>query len=150
MNSPFKESNLSLPELHDCVLDHIAIAVKSIQNAKKIYEDMGLTFASEIEEVKDQKVFTAFANVDTNAHIELLEPTSTESTIHKFIESKGEGIHHLCFKVKDVKAKTAELTSKGYKFIYPEPRLGAGGCLVNFMHPKSTGGVLIELSQRPA
>lgn len=141
---------MSLPELHDCVLDHIAIAVKSIQTAKEVYEDMGLSFAPEIEEVKDQKVFTAFASVDKNAHIELLEPTSTESTIHKFIESKGEGIHHLCFKVPDVKAKTAELTAKGYKFIYPEARLGAGGCLVNFMHPKSTGGVLIELSQRPS
>ena len=141
---------MALPELKDCILDHIAIAVKSIPASKKIYEDMGLTFAPEIEEVKEQLVLTAFANVDQNAHIELLEPTSEESTIHKFIVSKGEGIHHLCFKVKDVRAKTQELTLKGYKFIYPEPRIGAGGCLVNFMHPKSTGGVLIELSQRPS
>jgi len=140
---------MSLPDLQDCILDHIAIAVKSISAAKKVYEDMGLVFAPEIEEVKDQKVFTAFAHVDTNAHIELLEPTSTESTIHQYIEKKGEGIHHLCFKVPDVVAKTNELTAKGYKFIYPEPRIGAGGCLVNFIHPKSTGGVLIELSQRP-
>lgn len=140
---------MSLPDLKDCILDHIAIAVKSIPASKKVYEDMGLTFAPEIEEVKDQKVLTAFAHVDVNAHIELLEPTSSESTIHKFIDTKGEGIHHLCFKVKDVRAKTQELTDKGYKFIYPEPRIGAGGCLVNFMHPKSTGGVLIELSQRP-
>lgn len=140
---------MSLPELADCVLDHIAIAVKSISTSKKIYEDLGLIFSPDIEEVKEQKVLTAFASVDQNAHIELLEPTSTESTIHKFIESKGEGIHHLCFKVLDVKSKTQELTSKGYRFIYPEPKIGAGGCLVNFMHPKSTGGVLIELSQRP-
>ncbi len=141
---------MSLPELKDCVLDHIAIAVKNIDAAKKIWEDLGLTFASELEEVEDQQVKTAFAHVDVNAHIELLEPTSTSSAIHKFIEQKGEGIHHLCFKVPDVKKKTEELTSKGYRFIYPEPRIGAGGCLVNFMHPKSTGGVLIELSQRPA
>ncbi|MFP5386332.1 MAG: methylmalonyl-CoA epimerase [Bacteriovoracia bacterium] len=140
---------MSLPDLKDSVLDHIAIAVKSISTSKKIYEDIGFTFASEMEEVKEQKVITAFAHIDVNAHIELLEPTSNESTIHKFIESRGEGIHHLCFKVKDVKAKTKELSEKGYKFIYPEPRIGAGGCLVNFMHPKSTGGVLIELSQRP-
>lgn len=140
---------MAIPELENCLLDHIAIAVKSIPAAKKIYEDMGLVFDPKIEEVKDQKVFTAFAQIDKNAHIELLEPTSDESTIHKFIESKGEGIHHLCFKVPDVKAKTAELTSKGYRFIYPEPRIGAGGCLVNFIHPKSTGGVLIEISQRP-
>lgn len=138
-----------LPDLHDCILDHIAIAVRNIDSAKKIYQDLGLTFAPEIEEVKEQKVLTAFAHVVTNAHIELLQPTSEESTIYKFIESKGEGIHHLCFKVPDLKAKTAELTLKGYKFIYTEPRVGAGGCLVNFMHPKSTGGVLIELSQRP-
>jgi methylmalonyl-CoA/ethylmalonyl-CoA epimerase len=141
---------MSLPDLQDCILDHIAIAVKDIPAAKKIYEDLGLTFAAEIEEVADQKVFTAFAHVDQNAHIELLQPTSVESTIHKFIESKGEGIHHLCFKVTNVIAKTEELTKKGYRFIYPVPRIGAGGCLVNFMHPKSTGGVLIELSQRPS
>lgn len=140
---------MSLPELQDCILDHIAIAVKSIDSAKKIYQDMGMTFASEIEEVKEQKVLTAFAQIDENAHIELLEPTSEESTIHKFIESKGEGIHHLCFKVNDVEEKTKELTEKGYRFIYPAPRIGAGGCLVNFIHPKSTDGVLIEISQRP-
>ena len=140
---------MSLPTSQDCILDHIAIAVKSIASSQKIYEDMGMTFSGEIEEVKEQKVLTAFAQIDENAHIELLEPTSTESTIHKFIQAKGEGIHHLCFKVPDVKKKTEELTLKGYKFIYPEPRLGAGGCLVNFIHPKSTGGVLIEISQRP-
>lgn len=140
---------MSLPLSQDCILDHIAIAVKSIDAARKIYEDMGMTFAPGIEEVKEQKVLTAFAQIDQNAHIELLEPTSEESTIHKFIESKGEGIHHLCFKVPDVKKKTAELTALGYKFIYPEPRIGAGGCLVNFIHPKSTSGVLIEISQRP-
>lgn len=140
---------MALPELKDCILDHIAIAVKSIPDAKRIYQDLGLIFSPEIEEVHDQKVLTAFAQIDVNAHIELLQPTSIDSTIHKFIESKGEGIHHLCFKVKDVKIKTKELTDKGYKFIYPEPRIGAGGCLVNFMHPKSTRGVLIELSQRP-
>ncbi len=141
---------MSLPLSQDCILDHIAIAVKSISSARRIYEDMGMTFSDQIEEVKEQKVLTAFAQIDQNAHIELLEPTSAESTIHKFIETKGEGIHHLCFKVPDVKAKTAELTAKGYKFIYPEPRIGAGNCLVNFMHPKSTGGVLIEISQRPS
>jgi methylmalonyl-CoA/ethylmalonyl-CoA epimerase len=140
---------MSLPELKDCILDHIAIAVKSIPDAKKIYSDMGLVFAPELEEVKDQKVITAFANVDTNAHIELLQATSEESSIHKFIETRGEGIHHLCFKVSDVLAKTKELTEKGYKFIYPAPRTGAKGCLVNFIHPKSTSGVLIELSQGP-
>jgi methylmalonyl-CoA/ethylmalonyl-CoA epimerase len=141
---------MSLPTSDDCVLDHIAIAVKSISQARKIYEDMGLVFSGALEEVKEQKVLTAFCQIDHNAHIELLEPTSGESTIQKFIESKGEGIHHLCFKVPDVVKKTDELSAKGYKFIYSQPRIGAGGCLVNFIHPKSAGGVLIELSQRPA
>lgn len=138
-----------LPELSDCILDHIAIAVKSIDASEKFYQDLGLTFSAKREIVAEQKVKTAFANIDVNAHIELLEPTDPESTIQKFIDTKGEGIHHICFKVKDVVAKTDELIRKGYRFIYPAPRLGAGGCLVNFMHPKSTGGVLIELSQRP-
>ncbi len=140
---------MSVPALEDCVLDHIAIAVKNISQSKKIYEDLGLVFSTKIEEVKEQKVLTAFASVDKNAHIELLEPTSEESTIFKFIEMRGEGIHHLCFKVSDVETKTQELMSKGYKFIYSTSRVGAGGCLVNFIHPKSTGGVLIELSQPP-
>jgi methylmalonyl-CoA/ethylmalonyl-CoA epimerase len=139
---------LALPELADCYLDHIAIAVKSIDPAVKIYEDMGLKFSPQREIVEEQKVITAFASIDQNAHIELLEPTSEESAIAKFIASKGEGIHHLCFRVKDVKAKTKELSEKGYRFIYPEPRIGAGGCLVNFIHPKTTGGVLIEISEK--
>jgi methylmalonyl-CoA/ethylmalonyl-CoA epimerase len=138
---------MSLPDLKDCFLDHIAIAVKSIKSAQKIYEDIGFQFSSKVEEVEEQKVLTKFAHIDTHAHIELLEPTSSESTIHKFIETKGEGIHHLCFKVKDLEEKMIELSAKGYRFIYPHPKVGAGGCLVNFLHPKSTGGVLIELSQ---
>jgi methylmalonyl-CoA/ethylmalonyl-CoA epimerase len=140
---------MSLPELRDCILDHIAIAVKSIPEAKKTYEDIGLVFSPEVEEVKDQKVLTSFAYLNTKSHLELLQPTSDESTIHKFIETKGEGIHHLCFSVPNVLEKMIELTSKGYRFIYPQPRIGAGGCLVNFIHPKSSRGVLIELSQRP-
>jgi methylmalonyl-CoA/ethylmalonyl-CoA epimerase len=139
---------MSLPELKDCVLDHVAIAVKSISHAQKIYEDLGLIFSSELEEVSEQQVLTSFAAIDANAHIELLEPTSESSAIFKFIQTRGEGIHHLCFKVPDVKGKTELLKEKGYKFIYPEPKIGAGGCLVNFIHPKSTGGVLIEISQR--
>ena len=139
---------MSLPQLDNCYLDHVAIAVKSIKNAKKIYEDLGLVFSPDLEVVEEQKVTTAFAQIDERAHIELLEPTSEESTIHKFIEQRGEGIHHLAFRVKDVMKLTEELTGKGYKFIYPQPRKGAGGCLINFIHPKSTGGVLIEISEK--
>ena len=135
-----------LPELKDCVLDHIAIAVKSIDVHQKIWEDLGLKFDEKREIVEEQKVKTAFAHIYTNAHIELLEPPSDESAIAKFITSKGEGIHHLCFKVSDINQKQKELESKGYRFIYTAPKLGAGGCMVNFMHPKTTGGVLIEIS----
>jgi methylmalonyl-CoA/ethylmalonyl-CoA epimerase len=135
-----------IPELSDCVLDHVAVAVSSIDRTQKVWEDLGLKFGSGRETVEDQKVITAFAPIDAHAHIELLEPTSPDSPIGKFIASKGEGLHHLCFKVGDVHAKQAELEGKGYRFIYPAPRAGAGGCLVNFIHPKSAGGVLVEIS----
>jgi methylmalonyl-CoA epimerase len=138
-----------LPELEDCILDHVAIAVKDLEESVKMYTQLGLKFSNEREVVEDQKVKTAFAHIDTNAHIELLEPTSDQSAIQKFIDKNGPGIHHLCFKVKNVIEKQEELLSKGFRFIYPEPKIGAGNCLVNFIHPKSTGGVLIEISQKP-
>lgn len=134
--------------LKDCFLDHVAIASNDIEKTVKIYEDIGFKFSDEREIVESQKVKTAFAHVDENAHIEILEPTSSDSTIAKFIEKNGEGIHHLCFRVEDVKAKQAKMTEEGYRFIYPEPFVGAGNCLVNFIHPKSGGGVLIEISQK--
>jgi methylmalonyl-CoA/ethylmalonyl-CoA epimerase len=138
-----------LPELDDCILDHVAIAVNDLEESVKMYTDLGLKFSKEREVVEEQKVKTAFAHIDTNAHIELLKATSEDSAIQKFIDKNGPGIHHLCFRVKDVVAKQEELLSKGFRFIYPEPKIGAGNCLVNFIHPKSTGGVLIEISQKP-
>jgi methylmalonyl-CoA epimerase len=135
-----------LPELKDCVLDHIAIAVSSLDRIK-IWEDLGLQFSPQREVVQDQGVTTAFAPIDEHGHIELLEPTGPDTPIGKFIATKGEGLHHLCFRVSDVKGKQKEMEAKGYRFLYPEPRLGAGGCWVNFIHPKSCGGVLVEISQ---
>lgn len=137
-----------LPELEDCHLDHIAIAVTSLEESIKLYENLGLKFSKEREVVASQKVKTAFCHVDENAHIELLEPTEESSTIQKFIDKNGQGIHHLCFRVKDVNEKQKELTSKGMKFIYDKPFIGAGNCLVNFIHPKSMNGVLVEISQK--
>lgn len=137
-----------MQHLEDCHLDHIAIATSDIESSVKLYEALGLKFDSSREVVESQGVKTAFAAIDNKAHIELLEPTTSESSIHKFIEKKGGGIHHLCFRVKDVKAKQAELEAKGMKFIYPAPVSGANECLVNFIHPKSMGGVLVELSQK--
>jgi methylmalonyl-CoA/ethylmalonyl-CoA epimerase len=136
-----------LPELGDCVLDHIAIAVTDIEKSVETYTALGLNFSDEREVVESQKVKTAFAPIDQHGHIELLEPTDESSAIHKYIAKKGPGIHHMCFKVNDVKAKQEELSAKGFTFIYPEATVGAGNCLVNFIHPKSTGGVLIEISQ---
>ncbi|MGZ3790482.1 MAG: methylmalonyl-CoA epimerase [Bacteriovorax sp.] len=131
----------------DCFLDHVAIAVANLDTAQKVYEDLGLSFSSKREVVESQKVTTAFAHIDEHAHIELVCPLNNEGPIQKFIEKNGEGIHHLCFKVPDVEKKCQEMISLGYKLIHEKPFMGANNCLVNFVHPKSTGGVLIEISQ---
>jgi methylmalonyl-CoA epimerase len=131
----------------DCFLDHVAIAVKNLDSAQKVYEDLGLSFSKDREIVESQKVTTAFAHIDEHAHIELICPINEEGPVQKFIEKNGEGIHHLCFKVPDVVKKCEEMKSLGYQLIYEKPFNGANNCLVNFIHPKSTGGVLIEISQ---
>ena len=133
----------------DCLLDHVAVVVKDLKAAKELWENIGLKFSDEEEVVESQGVTTAFAPMDKNANLELLCPYGEDGPIHKFIEKKDEGIHHLCFKVPDVVAKCNELKGKGFRLINEEPVVGAGGCLVNFIHPKSTGGVLLELSQHP-
>ncbi|OUR97020.1 methylmalonyl-CoA epimerase [Halobacteriovorax marinus] len=132
----------------DCVLDHVAIAVRDLDKSQKIWEDMGLKFSSEREVVESQGVVTSFAQMDENAHLELLCPHGESGPIHKYLEKKGEGIHHLCFKVLDIEAKCNELKEKGYVLLNEAPIAGANNCLVNFIHPKSTGGVLIEVSQK--
>lgn len=134
----------------NCYLDHVAIAVNNLDASIKIYEDLGLSFASKREIVESQGVKTAFAHVDEHAHIELLEPFGENSPIAKYIEKSGPGIHHLCYKVPDVKIKCEELKALGYRLIYEQPIIGANNCLVNFIHPKSTGGVLLEISQSMA
>jgi methylmalonyl-CoA epimerase len=131
----------------DLVLDHVAIAVKELETAVKRYELIGLKFANEREIVASQSVQTAFAPMDQHARLELLMPINGQGPIHQYIEKKGEGIHHLCFRVADIEKKSAELKAAGMVFIYDKPQIGAHHCLVNFIHPKSTGGVLIELSQ---
>lgn len=130
----------------DCYLDHVAIAVSNLDRAQKIWEDLGLTFSGEREEVPSQNVTTAFAHVDEHAHIELVCPINEQGPIQKFIEKNGEGIHHMSFKVPDVQKKTEELIASGYKMIYEKAVPGANNCLVNFIHPKSTGGVLVEIA----
>lgn len=129
-------------------IDHLGIAVKDIGEALKVYtEGLGLHF-EKVEEVPEQKVKTAFLEVGSS-HVELLESTDPEGPVGKFIESRGEGIHHVAFRVDDIQAAIARAKEKGLKLLNETPRVGAGGALIVFIHPKSTGGVLIELCQRP-
>ncbi len=126
-------------------LDHIGIAVKSIDAAKKIYEDLGLTI-EHVESVETQNVRTAFLSVG-DATLELLEPSGPDSTIAKYIEKRGEGIHHICLRVDDIEAHLARLRERGYRLINEAPVPGAHGCRVAFLHPAAGNGVLIELSE---
>lgn len=124
-------------------VEHIGVAVRSIADVLPFYRDvLGLHFDG-IEEVPAQKVKTAFlAAGDT--HIELLEPTSPDSPVAKFIESRGEGVHHLALEVENLEAALAEAKSRGLRLIDETPRIGARGIKIAFVHPKSTGGVLLE------
>ncbi|MEA2237712.1 MAG: methylmalonyl-CoA/ethylmalonyl-CoA epimerase [Thermoanaerobaculia bacterium] len=126
-------------------LDHIGIAVKSL-DAAKIYEALGLT-VEHIETVETQGVRTAFLAAG-DAMIELLEPSGPQSTIAKFIEKRGEGIHHICFRVDDIESHLARLKQSGYRLINEVPVPGAHGCRVAFLHPAAGNGVLIELSEK--
>ena len=125
-------------------IEHLGIAVKSIEEALPYYENvLGLKCYS-IEEVPDQKVRTAFMMVG-QTKLELLEPTSDESPIAKFIEKRGEGIHHIAFCVEDANEALADAASKGIKLIDEKARKGAEGLNIGFLHPKSTMGVLTEV-----
>ena len=125
-------------------IEHLGIAVKSIEEALPYYENvLGLKCYS-IEEVPDQKVRTAFMMVG-QTKLELLEPTSDESPIAKFIEKRGEGIHHIAFCVEDANEALADAASKGIKLIDEKARKGAEGLNIGVVHPKSTMGVLTEV-----
>ena len=127
-------------------LDHIGIAVKSIQESLAFYViALGLK-VSKVETVTDQQVNVAF--LDTGScHIELLEPTSEDSPIAKFISKRGPGIHHVCLQVNELAKLLPQLESLGFILIDKEPRQGAENKMIAFVHPKSTGGVLLELSE---
>jgi len=128
-------------------IEHIGIAVKNLEEAKKYYETvLGLECYAE-EEVTDQKVKTAFFMVG-QTKIELLEATSDESPIAKFIEKKGEGIHHLAFAVENTNEALKEIEAKGINLIDKIARKGAEGLNIGFLHPKSTGGVLTEFCSK--
>lgn len=129
-------------------IEHLGIAVKSIEESLPYYEQVLGLKCYNIEVVADQKVKTAFFKVG-QTKIELLEPTSEDSAIAKFIEKKGEGIHHIAFAVPSVAEALAEVEEKGIRLIDKAPRAGAEGLSIAFLHPKSTCSVLTELCEGP-
>lgn len=129
-------------------LDHIGIAVPSLEEGTKFYEALGLVLEA-TEEVPEQGVRVAFLPVG-DTRIELLEPTGPGSPIAKHLEKRGPGLHHLAVRVDDIRAAMDRLAAAGYRLLSDEPQPGAHGCRICFVHPKSTAGVLLELSQPPA
>ncbi len=128
-------------------VDHIGIAVKDLEQAKKFYtEVLGMECMGE-EVVEEQKVKVCFIPCG-DSEVELLESTSPDGPIAKYIEKNGEGIQHLAIRVDDIEAALADLKAKGVRLIDEKPRYGAGGASIAFVHPKATGGILLELSQR--
>lgn len=127
-------------------IDHIGIAVKNLAESSKLYELLGIPSGGS-EEVAEQKVRVAFFPVG-DSEIELLESTSPDGPIARYIEKNGEGIQHIALRVSNLEESLAELKSKGVRLIDETPRYGAGGARIAFIHPKSTGGILLELSER--
>ena len=129
-------------------IDHLGIAVNSLEVGNQFWTDaLGLKLEG-TETVTEQKVTTAFFPVG-ESEVELLVSTSPDGPIAKFIEKKGAGFQHVAFRVENIEEALAELKAKGVKLIDETPRLGAAGCKIAFIHPKSTGGVLVEISERP-
>lgn len=128
-------------------IDHLGVAVNSLDAGKNFWTDvMGLKMGG-VENVDEQKVNTGFIPVG-ESEIELLESTSPEGPIAKYIEKRGEGIQHIAFRVPDIEEALAELKEKGIRLIDEKPRKGAGGAKIAFLHPKVTGGVLVEICER--
>ncbi len=128
-------------------IDHLGIAVKSLDKARKFYETMGMQVLPE-ETVADEKVRLAMVPMD-GSRIELLEPTESDSPIGRFLEKRGEGLHHVALQVEDLAGTVERLKAAGTRFISDEIKVGAGGHLYVFVHPSSAGGVLLELCTDP-
>jgi len=128
-------------------IDHIGIAVKSIEEGKKFFADvLGLEF-EKTEIIEEQKVKTGFFPI-TDSELELLESTEPDGPVAKFIEARGQGVQHIAFRVENLDEALAELKEKGVRLIDQEPRKGAGGARIAFIHPKETSGVLVELCEK--
>jgi len=130
-------------------IHHIGIATSEIGGAAETWDDLLGLRADHTEEVAGQKVRVCMLPLG-ESRLELVEPMSPDSPISKFLEKRGGGIHHIALSVEDIRATLQDLKQKGARLIDEEPRAGAGGCLVAFIHPSSTGGVLLELVQEPS
>ena len=128
-------------------VDHVGIAVSNLEQAMKFYSEILGLKATGVEVVEEQKVKVAFFPCG-DSELELLESTSPEGPIAKFIEKNGEGIQHIAIRVENIDATLEELLAKGVRLIDQKPRYGAGGARIAFLHPKATGGILLELSER--
>lgn len=126
-------------------LDHVGIAVKSIEQAVALYKKLG-TFDVRVTEVASQGAKIALLKAGETS-VEFLEPTSEDSSLAKFLREKGEGLHHIAFSVDDIEKSMEEMKGRGFRFIYEKPADGKFGSRVNFIHPKTAGGVLVELTQ---
>ncbi len=132
--------------MKDFELDHIGVAVESLEKGRVFWEALGLGPMT-IETVASEKVNVGFFDLGNGMRIELLEPTEKDSPIGKFLEKRGPGIQQMCLRVNDLRATLKTLKAKGIQLINDEPKVGAHGALIAFIHPKSTGGILVELSQ---
>ncbi len=130
-------------------LDHIGIAVSNLDDGGEFYKALGLT-EDHRESVLSEQVETSFFGLGNRVNLELLEGTDPNGTIRKFLDKRGPGIHHICLRVKNLDALVEQLKSKKVQLINDTPKDGAHNCRVVFVHPKATGGVLIELSERKA
>lgn len=128
-------------------IDHLGIAVTSMDEATKAWEALGFVVEA-VHDVPTEKVRAAFLSIG-ESHLELLEPTDPTSVIAKFLEKRA-GLHHVCVLVEDIDATLADMKARGVRLIDETPRVGAGGCRVAFVHPKATGGVLLELKEERA
>jgi methylmalonyl-CoA/ethylmalonyl-CoA epimerase len=127
-------------------IEHLGIAVKDIAASNEIFTDLLGTSPYKEEIVESEGVITSFFQIG-ESKIELLQATHENSPIHKFIEKRGEGLHHIAFAVEDIQSEIKRLMDKGYRMIHEAPKAGADGKIIAFMHPKSSNGVLVELCQ---
>ncbi len=126
-------------------IDHIGVAVEALEAAAEFYRDLGLESVG-VEDIPSESDRAAFFQAG-ESRIELLESTDPEGPIGRFLAKRGAGLHHICIEVPDVAAALGALGAKGYRLLDPSPRTGAGGRKVAFVHPKSSGGVLLELTE---